>query len=308
MKGRNLMKVILFSGFVISCLGAVAVAQTGLILNPSNWLGPIPGDYQLSPVSNPSLCMGFTGTSTTVRQPYLTLQPCPAIAAPSDLSSSPTAAFVSLVVVPHPDGGHRLTVRGACATVARGVVFGPPAIDVLPCNVQASGTPALDGALDQRFTLVSRGPSTFELRTQSGKCVVPQGGPRELGTQLIEADCIGRTDLAFTLTSAGPVMDQRDRDAMALFGWTHIGEASRIVTNPTARFVPNRALATPTYTTLTTHNDAGRSCAIACLSDARCKGFNWSKPASPTPLLCELKDTLAPTNANAALVTGQVRP
>lgn len=288
-------------------LSAAAFAQTGFILSPSFWRGPIPGDYQVSPIDGAGLCVSFTQSTTTLRKNYLSLQTCPAIAPASDPSGSTSAAFRSLAVVPHPDGGHRLTVRGGCATVARGVLFGAPAIDVLTCDRQGTQSAALDGSADQRFVLVSKGANAFEIRTQSGKCIAPQGGPQAADTQMIEAPCNGQRDQIFNFTLAGSVMDQRDVDALALFGWTRLGELTRSSLNPVARIIPNRTLAGPAYSSLQTANDDGRSCAILCVREARCKGFNWSKPSAPTPLLCELKDTLSPTTANASFISGQLR-
>jgi hypothetical protein len=304
----HLHKLLLVGAGFIGAFGAYAsLAQNAFILTPSLWRGPIPGDYQFSPVDGSGLCAGFTSSTTTFRKDYLSLQPCPLILPPGDLSGTPQAAFRTLAVVPHPDGGHRLTVRGACATVARGVIFGAPAIDVLPCDQPLSQSAALAGANDQRFILTAKGAGIVEIRTATGKCVSPHGGPQAIDTQLIETDCNGSRGQLFNMTLAGSVSDQRDVEALTLFGWTRLGELTRSNLNPIARIIPNRMMASPTYQTSQTANDDGRSCAIQCLSDPRCKGYNWSKPSAPNPLLCELKASVVPSTVNASIVTGQVR-
>jgi hypothetical protein len=305
---KHVSNIILVSSCLLSMFGAyAALAQNALILSPSIWRGPIPGDYQFASVDGAGLCAGYTSSTTTLRKDYLSLQPCPQILPPGDLSAPPQAAFRSLAVVPHADGGNRLTVRGACATVARGVIFGAPSIDVLPCDQSSSQSSALAGANDQRFILASKGVGIVEIRTAAGKCVTPQSGPQSPDTQLIESDCNSSRSQLFSMTLAGSVSDQRDVEALALFGWTRLGELTRSNLNPIARIIPNRMMSSPTYLTSQTANDDGRSCALQCLSDARCKGFNWSKATAPNPMLCELKASLVPSSANASTFTGQVR-
>jgi hypothetical protein len=66
-------------------------------------------------------------------------------------------------------GGHaRFQVNGTnmCATIARGVLFGAPRIDLHPC----------DQALDQLFLVSQQGGGMFQLKSLSGQCWTERGG------------------------------------------------------------------------------------------------------------------------------------
>jgi hypothetical protein len=80
-----------------------------------------------------------------------------------------------------PDGTFQVmhSMSRRCATVARGVVFGPPAIDLRTCE---NPVPA-----DQRFKLERTAGGTFRFITLHGKCWYWRN--EAYGSEHIERDC-----------------------------------------------------------------------------------------------------------------------
>ena len=177
-------------GLVIALLFALSSAPVAAqALNPSGEVlvrsgsgHPVaPGVYRIE-AKNSGLCLGVAGVSvpkTAIREQYLAQISC----LPNTPPQNPPHVFQigEVEIVAEPGGGYRLIPASAagCATVARGVVVGPPSIDVLPC----------DGAADQRFQLRvlerSDGGVVVEIHTGNGDCVAVREDSPKVGAELI---------------------------------------------------------------------------------------------------------------------------
>jgi hypothetical protein len=79
-----------------------------------------------------------------------------------------------------------------CATVARGVVFGPASIDLHTCE-------GVTGAADQRFRLVQAGTGWWEVHTPNGQCWDLQDQSRLVWANVIQWACNGQRNQHFAI-------------------------------------------------------------------------------------------------------------
>lgn len=166
-----------------------------------------PGVYEIRPVHS-NLCVTFQAASGS-RVPHLSQQPCEG--GPPDLILSSQRVHV----VPAAGGGYfvQVNANSECATVARGVVFGPASIDVLPCNTPPQNACTANTA-DQIFGLVfiQAGPGTganhtgdvYEVRTPNNECWDIQGGKSDAGVDVVRWGCNQQTNQRFRFKFIAP--------------------------------------------------------------------------------------------------------
>lgn len=124
-----------------------------------------------------------------------------------------------VALIPHPFGG--FTIRSAsptdardkdgrysrCATIARGVVFGPASIDFLPCEADNE---AIDfsqiGKPDQRFNFEKLGNNIFMVFTNNGECWDVRDQSINSGTEIIRWICTSAANQKFEFSYIGPLM------------------------------------------------------------------------------------------------------
>lgn len=124
-----------------------------------------------------------------------------------------------VALIPHPFGGY--TIRSArpndardndgrysrCASVARGVVFGPASIDLLPCESDNEATNFNQiGKADQRFNLEKIGDNVFIIITNNGECWDVRDQATTPGTEIIRWICTSAANQKFEFTYIGPLM------------------------------------------------------------------------------------------------------
>ena len=297
-----------------------------------------PGLYMILPAHAPDACLDPRGFDNALgTQPYITQRRCNG---PVPLDTDPQL----FTIAPHPEGG--MTIRPTnygnrqesrhrhCLTVARGVIFGAPRIDLLECN-GADGDLARAGAPDQRFGLLAQPgkaahrivpwqPSLFE-----SDCVTVRDASTDLddanadghNTDLIKAGC-GQTGQAFRLSYLGPA-SLADANAsaqgfpamLAGLGWQPGADGFR-------RAVPVAGIDLPgeTLCVVSGNESDPQSCARMCLADKRCAAFSWYAAAiqnrftkAHKPAQCNLKASYGepfalPSARAASVASGIVRP
>lgn len=124
-----------------------------------------------------------------------------------------------VAIIPHPFGGY--TIRSAsptdsrdkdgrysrCATIARGVVFGPAAIDLLPCESDNDATNFSQiGKPDQRFNFEKIGENVFMIFTNNGECWDVRDQATNSGNEIIRWICNSQANQKFEFTYISPLM------------------------------------------------------------------------------------------------------
>ena len=230
-----------------------------------------------------------------------------------------------VMLLPHPSGG--MTVRPdltnsrvasrrtRCATVARGVVLGPPAIDVLPCDFEALGSGrnwCAVGRLDQVFHFRRVGRRTFaihESQTESpnadavgDQCWDVRGASQDIGAETIRFECNGEAQQTFEVEFVRPI-DATDEAACATAqGWRDTPDRLR-------RAVPVVGVDLPggDYASEPTASDEGRACAARCAEDVRCRAFTWvAAGVQGTDAMCWLKDSIPPAQPAATVISSGI--
>jgi len=155
-----------------------------------------PGIYEIRPTHS-NLCLTYS-PAAGLRVPWLRQMPC---------VGGPPSLFLSeqrVHVVPAVAGGYFIQVNtnSQCATVARGVAFGPASIDVLDCNTRPGEVCSANA--DQIFNLrfIQPGPGTganrigdvYEVRTANNECWDIQGGRSDQGVDVVRFSCNGQSN------------------------------------------------------------------------------------------------------------------
>lgn len=314
---------------LIAALGA-ALGFSALVLaqqpsrhfsGPELWTDPAPAIYRIK-AAGTDLCVERAPGSTSTQLPHMVLRPC---ASPIGAQSIALTPYSWQALAPgsgsapfNPDSlsfyvTWRMTTPffGNCLTAARGVVFGPPAVDEVPCNRRVAGVPVTEN--DQLWEFHRRGPvHTFEVRSfLNGRCWSAQGGQLRSGVQLVLERCDERTaGQQFVIDPPhADLVEDYNRNAALEFGWLPIpGMGSA----PPARFrsMPGTNLPSGDYTQgIETANDNGQECARICAEDDRCLAFTWVHPAmrSGRPM-CYKKDTINAPILDSFTHSGIVRP
>lgn len=84
---------------------------------------------------------------------------------------------------------------GNCATVARGVLIGPPSIDILPCT----------NAMDQQFSLITVGGNVISIQGPGG-CWTARN-ESYVNNDIVEERCEGQLSQSFRVIDAAPQAD-----------------------------------------------------------------------------------------------------
>ncbi len=158
------------------------------------------------------LCLAYV-PDAGLRVAHLEQAPC-VEDAPVDVHSAVGRPQI-FVVVQHGFVGYPATIRvsaaNRCATVARGVVFGPPAIDVLQCGDGAAGICEFN-ADDQGFHFhnvgLADGDDVVEVHTPDEQCWDVRGGDTAAGAEVIRWRCTGADNQRFRLRRVGPEQSQ----------------------------------------------------------------------------------------------------
>lgn len=277
-------------------------------LGPDQWTEPAPATYKISPAGT-NLCLARVPGNWASQRPFLVLQQC-ADGFGQFIEMAPQSVGDPFV----PGAGTvrwRFNNRNDCATFARGVVFGPPAVDMLPCDMlpSANGDTAFRGGGDQFFSLRRVGGTVFEIRNPSGFCWTVQNGNIASGTQMVLEPCTGETKQRFTFSYQGSLVDIPNRMVAERFGWFRFALGTTSTTADRFRSLRKIDIAGSDYRWFDTENDNGAICAKTCADENQCRAFTWVRPGIQGPSArCWLKNAIPSAAPNINVMSGIVRP
>lgn len=279
-----------------------------------------PGMYRIRPKLG-GLCASMSQFNDKLEQSHLVLGDC---------SAYPRGSSIDVfALIPHPTGGYTIRTNAApnmnqgmsqyrgilhCATIARGVVFGPARIDVRGCNF-ADGVSDWTrvGIMDQQFLLqpVTGGAYAIKGRSndeQDFECWAPRGGNTGMGADLIRWSCTGGADQQFQLEWVAEI-DTSEAPTLNAQNWIWTPDGYRRTVAADGVDIPQGDL-----TSFETIADNGAYCMLACSRERQCRAWTWkaalglkNKPS------CTLKSQISvPVNggpdALGRMFSGIVRP
>ncbi|MBJ7439592.1 MAG: hypothetical protein JHD35_11275 [Sphingopyxis sp.] len=299
-------------------LGIAATTSVGLLahgddifLGPNVWTDPAPATYQLQ-FRGTNLCLGRSGPRLRTQQPFLVVERCNPDVLGQNLEFAPHKAAAPAFTLTSPVRW-RVTTMGSCATFARNVVFGAPAVDMLHCDVPPAGTnPALTGGNDQSWILKAAGGDAVRIANADDRCWTAQNSSIAEGTQMVMEQCNGGAAQTFVLKRQSGLFE--GTEAARAFGWMPINFVPDGFNNSIPdrfRTLRNLDLAGRDYApeTIATPNDQGAACAARCARDNRCRAFTWVDPRlGGGQARCFVKDGIPEPASNPLTMSGIVRP
>lgn len=166
-----------------------------------------------------------------------------------------------------------------CASVARGVIFGAPAIDSLKCDLRLNAISWADiGVPDQSFRFIPVGGGYYEIRTNDQNCWALRDASKEHGAGIIKWQCTSGADQRWKIEPYNYYGYQdllglglpKEVNALAEKNW-YLRGASFVRAKPVGGWNYSGSL----ISKLPSDNDSGKKCAISCLDNATCKAFSW---------------------------------
>lgn len=269
-------------------------------LGPQVWNSVPAGVYKLQ-IEGTNLCITRTPRNWVGQNPFFSAQKC----------GNLYGAFLGIIPVAFNDNkiSFRITNSNNCATIARGVVFGPPALDAINCEGANREFPELSAANDQKFTFIRNANGTVKIITNENKCIGVQGGNPSENNQIIQENCTNISSQNFKMIEASDAINISDINALKKFGWFHT-QTGALANAPNTFFRSMRGMNYPSgdYRWFATDNDSGSKCAIECTRDNSCKAYTWVNPAARNGVpMCYLKNALNTPVPDAMTMSGFVR-
>ncbi len=278
-----------------------------------------PGTYSIRPLHS-DLCIDAFNTRSTSIQGHLRQDVC-----------HPNFSSQDLFILPHPWGGYTVrttsqtSVIGSpvtgermnnCATVARGVVFGPARIDYVQCDFAGfAGDWTQVGAHDQRFDFRKTGRDTYEIGIfndlgVTADCWAIAGGSRDPTADVIRWDCNGNADQRFVVTWTAPFFASYETELLQSLNW-HYAPDGHVRLSP----ANGVEMTGPSSSYFETIADNGDYCMKRCSELADCKAWTWSAAGyggNEKPMCHWKAGKFSPVNRGSAalgkLFSGIVRP
>ncbi len=294
--------------------GALTDAQWQSLYGPKE---PRPGIYRLKPLHS-GRCLSVNNAAGPTEKEYIEQILC------RDNSNE----LERFIVIPHPLGGFTIRSQAIifkdrraanpdqvvyCATVARGVLFGPARIDVHACDLPAgAGDWVRAGLDDQRFNIVPVGPSNYELRPvgASNECWAIRGASRDSFVDVIKWSCNGGGDQHFNFEWVAPIASSVEGAVLNRAGWYWTPDGHRRLEKTNGV-----ELTGPSSSYFETIADNGDYCMKRCSELTECKGWTWSAAGfgGQSKPMCHWKTTLGkPVNHGPAafgkVMSGIIRP
>ena len=302
------LRLLLAIGALFGALANAAQAQS---LSPSGETllrsrtphAVAPGVYTLQAVHS-GLCLVVAGVSLPLartRVPYLAQGAC--------ATSGYDGGFIigEIEIIADAGGAYRLWPAGApgCATVARGVVLGPPSIDMQACG---TGTDGRNGD-DQIFKLsvVRREGAALVVNVlaNNGDCLAVRDGDTHEKAEVIRWSCNSHADQQFRLQYIGRPVSTASRElAQAANGFAQSEPPAMISIIETAdvNFYGADIDSTPGLSL--------SQCKARCADDRRCRALSYVRAGvqDPTRPVCWLKNAIPAANADSNVMSAVVRP
>lgn len=275
---------------------------------------PRPGIYSIRAL-NSGLCLGSSFTSRALSGAFVNRIITGSCAAPDAVP--PNASFA---VIPNPLGGY--TIRslsswnvpntpnlnvGAyeqCATISRGVVFGPAAIIFQKCEMPPNATQFSQiGTDDQRVTFEVVSKKIFIIHTNNGECWDVQNQSLNPNTDIIRWGCTGNPNQKFEFNYIGPITDQTIENNLGAQGYYK----SIVDGRWRMKYTPNISFTGTPYSSSETKKDNGLECSNWCLNEKRC--VNWVYNASDPAInpICSLRDNFSSPIRYQGSIGGSIR-
>ncbi len=277
-------------------------------------VGPRPGVYRLKPLHS-GYCLGVTNAVAWPEKEHITQKECQGIA-------------TNFWVIPHPAGGYTIRTdepipqstraftpdqKPYCATVARGVFFGAPRIDLYDCGLPAgAGDWAFAGLDDQRFDLKPVGPNNYEIRPvgNSNDCWAVRDASRGYLVDILRWNCHGGAEQHFNFEPVKPLPADIESSALQKSGWFPSPDGPRRRAAANGVNIPGGD-----YASFETIADGGDYCMKRCHELAQCKAWTWTAAGyagNATPM-CFWKSSVGqPVNKGRAffnkIFSGVIRP
>ncbi len=300
---NNFKKYIYYFAIMGACITpslSFADGEPTPFLGPQVWNSVPAGTYWLQ-AEGTNLCITRTSGTWIGQNTYFSTQTC----------GNLYGASLGIIPVSYRDNkvAFRITNSNQCASVARGVVFGPPAIDSLNCESANSDEQALGAANDQKFTFIRNSNGTVKIITKENKCIGVQGQNPQIGNHLIQEDCTSIPSQNFKMIEISDALNITDNQALRRFGWFRT-QTGAFANAPNTFFRSMRGMNYPSgdYRWFATDNDSGAKCAIECTRDNSCKAYTWVNPAARNGVpMCYLKNALNTPVPDAMTMSGFVR-
>lgn len=278
---------------------------------------PRPGIYRITPMHNEHFCLNGgikLGVGDILGGNFgdvLSQHWCPATQSQNDPKIQEYALAYFLAIVPDPSGGYsiRNLVNGTnghdgiypqCATVARGVVFGPSAIDMLPCESQNNNP--LMVAADQKFTFERLGSGVYKIHTPNNECWDVRDSSLTENAETIRWGCNNNKNQEFLVKYELPIVNGPILNALIGQNYGNGPDGLwRTSSNVNIKFtgIP--------YSNTLSLRDNGAKCKSDCLRDNKCVSwvYNYSDPAIDP--LCELRNKFSSPIRTNATIGGSIR-
>lgn len=235
-----------------------------------------------------------------------------------------------IALLPHPSGGYTFRLENnlgpqpsdrdaaanqlvRCASVARGVVFGPPRIDVHNCDIAVGmGDWAFAGVDDQRFDLLKAGPGNYAINPVSNpdQCWAIRDASVSNKADVIRWNCTGGADQSVQFEWIKAFEPTLEAALLNRLRWYSIN-ADMVRLSP----ANGVELQGPNTSSFETIEDSGSYCMRRCAELKDCKAWVWNSAGfdgRPKPM-CHWKSEpgTAVNRGSAAfgkLFSGIVRP
>lgn len=279
-----------------------------------------PGVYRIRS-KNSTNCVRMITRTEKLEQAYLALAFCNAY--PNEWTED------AFVLIPHRAGGYTIRTYNApasnqgmhqhgriaeCATIARGVVFGPARIDVRGCNFPDGVTDWVRvGQTDQQFLIYRAPGGGYEIKGRSNdeqnfECWAPRGGNTGDGTDIIRWPCTGGTDQQFTIEWVKEV-GYEEGPTLNAMNWFRGADGYRRMVAADGVDLPQGNL-----TEFETIADNGAYCMQACFGNRECRAWTWTGQVGlKGKPYCQLKSQISvPVNKGPEMLgrifSGVIRP
>lgn len=275
---------------------------------------PRPGIYSIRAVHS-NKCLGTSFISRALSGVFLNSFITGTCSAPN--STPPNASFA---IIPNPMGG--FTIRSLsswnqpdspnlnvapyeqCATVSRGVVFGPAAIIFQKCEMPTNGTQSSHlGAEDQRVTFEKVAPKTYIVHTNNGECWDVQNQSLDVGVDIIRWGCTGNPNQKFEFNYIGSITDQTINENLAAQNYFK----SSVDGTWRMNYTPNISFTGTPYKSFETQKDNGQECSKICLNDGMCVNWVYNFQDSAINPICSLRSNFSSPIRSQRTIGGSIR-
>lgn len=218
-----------------------------------------------------------------------------------------------------------------CLTIARGVLIGPPRIDILPCAGNQDGLWEHAGAGDQVFNIFRVGPAPYRAYwVSAGSEANTIGTFKFVGSDSNGTGCIATRAPAPFVTEGEGLLWECNDEPLQKFELDYLGK----VEEPTKESLSSLGFAdaydgmvylqriegaiievnspqgsNQDFYMMESSNDGGNACAYACLRTTSCRAYTWYRPQTMADKpQCKIISVVGQAQPSTDGVSGVLRP